>query len=521
GGIWMNTQRPEWNDANNALVGNGVSMVTLAYLRRYLEHCERLFAEHAERDLVISTEVARWLDQTLWTLSQYRDRLDEPTLNDRRRKRLLDALGAAFWEYRSVVYEFGFSGKSTVPTQHIVDLCRIGKEYADHTIRANRRESGLYHAYNLIQLHDESRELGIDHLAEMLEGQVAVLSAGVLDSDEALDIVEALYRSQLYRADQDSFMLYPAVELPSFLERNTISPARVDGNPLLTALIEADNIGIVRRDPRGTYRFAPWMTSKDALTNAMDQLSGDPAWTDLVAAHREDVYDVFESVFHHDRFTGRSGSMYKFEGLGSIYWHMVSKLLLAVQEVFWRARAGKEDEATLERLADAYYRVRAGLSSDKTPAQYGAFPTDPYSHSPGHMGAQQPGMTGQVKEEILTRWGELGIRIADGAIHFDPVLLRRREFIDIERPWTFVDVADVETTIALPAESLGFTYCQVPIVYSLTDGPMTLTVTSADGSSTSISGSSIDRETSEAIFGRRGDVALIEVAVPRTTITRD
>lgn len=32
-GIWMNTQRPEWNDANNALVGNGVSMVTLCYLR--------------------------------------------------------------------------------------------------------------------------------------------------------------------------------------------------------------------------------------------------------------------------------------------------------------------------------------------------------------------------------------------------------------------------------------------------------------------------------------------------------
>ncbi|MEL6989031.1 MAG: hypothetical protein AAGK97_14560, partial [Bacteroidota bacterium] len=35
GGIWLNTQRPEWNDANNALVGNGVSMVTLYYLRRF------------------------------------------------------------------------------------------------------------------------------------------------------------------------------------------------------------------------------------------------------------------------------------------------------------------------------------------------------------------------------------------------------------------------------------------------------------------------------------------------------
>ena len=32
----MNTQRPEWNDGNNALVGNGLSMVTLYYLRRFL-----------------------------------------------------------------------------------------------------------------------------------------------------------------------------------------------------------------------------------------------------------------------------------------------------------------------------------------------------------------------------------------------------------------------------------------------------------------------------------------------------
>ena len=35
GGIWLNTQRPEWNDANNALVGHGLSMVTLYYMRRY------------------------------------------------------------------------------------------------------------------------------------------------------------------------------------------------------------------------------------------------------------------------------------------------------------------------------------------------------------------------------------------------------------------------------------------------------------------------------------------------------
>ena len=46
GGIWMNTQRPEWNDANNALVGNGVSMVTLYYLHRFLDFFEGMLEEN-------------------------------------------------------------------------------------------------------------------------------------------------------------------------------------------------------------------------------------------------------------------------------------------------------------------------------------------------------------------------------------------------------------------------------------------------------------------------------------------
>jgi hypothetical protein len=36
-------------------------------------------------------------------------------------------------------------------------------------------------------------------------------------------------------------------------------------------------------------------------------------------------------------------------------------------------------------------------------------------------------MTGQVKEEILTRWGELGLRVRRGRVHFDPVLLDEAE----------------------------------------------------------------------------------------------
>ena len=61
GGIWMNTQRPEWNDANNALVGYGVSMVTLAYLRRYLVFLDQRLAAVTGEGLPVATEVVDWL----------------------------------------------------------------------------------------------------------------------------------------------------------------------------------------------------------------------------------------------------------------------------------------------------------------------------------------------------------------------------------------------------------------------------------------------------------------------------
>ena len=48
----MNTQRPEWNDANNALVGKGLSVVTLCYLRRFIVFFKDLL-DHS--DLIIAT----------------------------------------------------------------------------------------------------------------------------------------------------------------------------------------------------------------------------------------------------------------------------------------------------------------------------------------------------------------------------------------------------------------------------------------------------------------------------------
>ena len=60
-GIWMNTQRPEWNDANNALVGYGASVVTLCYLRRFLLFLTELLRSLPAEQVEVSKEVAQWL----------------------------------------------------------------------------------------------------------------------------------------------------------------------------------------------------------------------------------------------------------------------------------------------------------------------------------------------------------------------------------------------------------------------------------------------------------------------------
>ena len=54
GGIWLNTQRPEWNDANNALVGNGLSLVTLNYLRRFIVFALELFDPNSNTKYAVS-----------------------------------------------------------------------------------------------------------------------------------------------------------------------------------------------------------------------------------------------------------------------------------------------------------------------------------------------------------------------------------------------------------------------------------------------------------------------------------
>jgi hypothetical protein len=510
GGIWMNTQRPEWNDANNALVGYGISAVTLCYLRRTLAHLRReLVPALGTEPVPVSAPVVGLLRQVQAAWTAHRAILAAPDADDAQRRSLLDALGAAGSDYRAAVYRDGPGAPVALAPEEIRAAVDTALEFVDHTLRAGRREDGLYHSYNRLEFTEHPPGLRVLPLHAMLEGQVAVLSSGALSAAESLALLEALRRSPLYRADQHSYVLYPDRALPGFLARGTVAAEGVAANPLLAALLAAGDRSLVERDAAGAHRFASGLVNADALQARLDALASDPRWSELVAAHSAAVHGLYEATFHHRAFTGRSGSMFGYEGLGCIYWHMVAKLLLAVQETQLAAAADGAPEAAA--LARCYYDIRAGLGFNKSPAVYGAFPTDPYSHTPGHSGAQQPGMTGQVKEEILTRFGELGVLVHGGRVEFRPTLLRATEFTRGKTPFRYVRAAGEEAVLELPAEALGFTFCGVPVVYRRSDGGASLRWRWTDGSWGAAPGRTLPAAISAHLFGRDGRIDVIEV----------
>ena len=515
GGIWLNTQRPEWNDANNALVGHGVSMVTLYYMRRYVKFLQQLLIDEPGT-IELSTEVAKWIADTAAALADVLPALENGGAMADQRFDALEALGGAAFRYRQSVYcDHPFSGKVALPVTDIVELLEDALLSIDHSIRSSRRKDGLYHSYNLLDLAQDT--VSVDSRYLMLEGQVAVLSSGSIDPESAVGLLEALFDSSVYRADQNSFMLYPDRALPGFLQKNRIPEGAADGISLLQRMERAKDERLISRDADGYYRFNADFRNVNDLNAQLDELADD--YGDEVAAARPALRALYESVFRHREFTGRSGGMFGFEGLGCIYWHMVSKLLLAVQENYFGAQEREATELVCARLADLYYRVRDGLGFNKSPHEYGAFPTDPYSHTPGHSGAQQPGMTGQVKEEVLTRFGELGLRIGGGSVHFNPGLLRAREFSSSNRSFRYLDVSGEWTEVEIPTPGLAYTWCQVPIVYQLVqeDSPA-LTITWKDGSIEKLSAMSLSVEQSSELFRRSGRIRQISARFPRRSL---
>ncbi|WP_354623844.1 hypothetical protein [Psychromonas sp. MME2] len=301
-------------------------------------------------------------------------------------------------------------------------------------------------------------------------------------------------------------MLYPDRDLTRFENKNRIPAQRVNGNALLKNMIEIGDRTIIEVDAQGDYHFNATFENGRFLAAALKKSGSKDS--NAIA----DVLTIYEDVFNHQAFTGRSGAMFGYEGLGSIYWHMVSKLLLAVQENYFSSYEQDPTFQETKKLAEYYYRVRAGIGFNKTPDVYGAFPTDPYSHTPKQAGAQQPGMTGQVKEEILTRFGELGLLVKNGQIYFQPSLLKQSEFLVDESKFEFININGEYETISLAPKSLAFTYCQIPFIYEIANAAQ-IVVQMTNGEALSLASLELDTEMSRLIFSRRGDIKQIRIAL--------
>lgn len=510
GGIWMNTQRPEWNDANNALAGNGLSMVTTCYLHRYLNFLDRIIETDA-----VDFECTEALTVFITEISKAFTTTPEATNSTpKARYQMVKQLGLAGEHYRKSVYANQLGAHVAITADQIKTLITSARSHIHATIQGNKRSDNLYHAYNILNIQPEQATASIDTLGPMLEGQVAVLSSEAITGSEAIDVLLALRNSPLYCARRNSYILYSDKTLPNFLNYNRIEVADAEAIPLLARMLAAGDESIVVKSPDHCIRFQPDIRNRFELEEHMEQLATNPDLSKAIETDLDAVQALYEKTFKHQSFTGRSGSMFAYEGLGSIYWHMVSKLMLAAQE--WALKA--TDTETFTRISEHYYDIQNGLGFRKTPKEYGAFPADAYSHTPAHAGAQQPGLTGMVKEGIICRFTELGVEMAQGKVRFNPRLLRRNEFLKeaIECP---VLLSDCSTkTLHLSKDSLLFTFAQTPIIYEMSEAAQTIIkVQFADGTQTQLHSDTLTEALTSEIFNRSQRIESVLVQIPKAS----
>ena len=455
GGVWMNTQRPEWNDANNAIVGIGLSMVTIYHMRAYAQFLLTLVREE-EDGFVISKEVAGWLLESLDLMESY---LKQP---EGGAKKLLDGMGKAFSEYRQEVYKSGFSGSKELCASDLRTWLKQCLALLDDTIARNR--SALFATYNL--LHGDG---SVEPMRPMLEGQSAAIGAGLVDAGGIQALIAEMDKV-LGSERHGAHYLYPKRMTVPFFQKNSF-----------TAPIDADGT-IVCRDENGTLHFGASMTTQKALMSALktSAYSGE---------QKQFLLEQYESLFGHQRFTGRSQVMYKYEGIGCIYWHQNAKLALAILEL---AIANRQDKSKAQTVLNAYRNVTGNFLYRKDSTACQAIPIEPYSHSSFDGKSQQPGMTGQVKESVLMRRGELGILVESGCLLFDPWFVKPGEFDE--------------------KGCLSFTVCGVPVRYmpgELTDGCMEICY--SGGKMERVPGYVLPESISRAVFYREDEITGIDV----------
>ena len=235
-------------------------------------------------------------------------------------------------------------------------------------------------------------------------------------------MLDALRASNIYREDQQSYLLYPDRQLPRFLDKNHISAQHMENSQLLQALLAAGDTARAKDDDGGIYFMAiPQCCIAKRRTD----------YARATGARRVRGSGPSRARTSVTTFGNRCSASFLHRAFGYVLWLRGPRLHLLAHGL--QVAAGDHREFCLgqsrvqpalcsRRVIDCaiYCEIRDGMGLSKTPEQYGAFPCDPYSHTPKHAGIQQPGMTGQVKEDILSRLTELGMRVRGGILSSTP-----------------------------------------------------------------------------------------------------
>ena len=113
---------------------------------------------------------------------------------------------------------------------------------------------------------------------------------------------------------------------------------------------------------------------------------------------------------------------------------------------------------------------------------------------------------------ILARFYELGLRIEEGVVSFDPSLMRPAELLKDEKTFQYLNVDGAWIDLALQLDQFAFTLCQVPVVYENGDSHQFKVVT-RDGE-TSRSELTLTAAESSHLFSRDSFVERIEITFP-------
>jgi hypothetical protein len=113
-------------------------------------------------------------------------------------------------------------------------------------------------------------------------------------------------------------------------------------------------------------------------------------------------------------------------------------------------------------------------------------------------------MTGQVKEDLISRFGELGASVECGRLSFRPSFAARDEFLLEPREFRYVDASGKEETALIGKGCYAFTICQVLVVAHRGSGDIAqrIEIDRPDGSKAVVRGLELDEAESAGIFGR-------------------